>query len=212
MLFFKKYNISYFSMNTNMTSANDQPYWNDFYQNKSSELNNPSDFCTFVMNYFKNNPKNFRILDAGCGNGRDSYVLSTKYNVVGADNSGYKAEDSNRCCFEVSDFVTMPKDGFDLIYSRFTFHSITNANHETFLKTINKKTYLCIETRSDKGISSERHYGDDHYRNFTNVNYLKDLLEKHHFQIELIKENVNMAIYKNENPWCIRVICRKIGE
>ena len=30
------------------------------------------------------------------------------------------------------------------------------------------------------------------------------------FQIIYINEGINMAIYKNENPICIRVICKKI--
>ena len=190
-------------------NTNDQLYWNDFYKNKSSELSGSSNFCVFVLNYFKENAKISKVLDAGCGNGRDSYGLSTKYNVIGSDNSGYTATNTDRCNFEVSDFVSMNKTSFDMIYSRFTFHSITNTNHDVFLKSIKENTYLCIETRSDKGIDAERHYGDGHYRNFTNLDYLKKILENHNFNIEHIEENVDMAIYKNENPWCIRVICKK---
>lgn len=97
-----------------------------------------------------------------------------------------------------------------MIYSRFTFHSITNEDQCTFLNSITiPGTFLCIETRSDKGENSFRHHGDDHYRNFTNIDYLTNLLIRYNFNILYLKESNNLAIYKTEDPICIRVICIK---
>lgn len=186
----------------------DEKYWSEFYRRKNA-IAEPSNFCLFVMDYFKNYEK-LNILDAGCGNGRDSYYLATKHSVIGVDTS-FKSEENDNCKFVMSDFCSYPKNEFDLIYSRFTFHSITNENHETFLKSIsNPNTFLCIETRSDKGVNGFRYYGDDHYRNFTNMEYLKYILEEHKFNILFIEEKDNLAIYKDENPICIRVICKKM--
>ena len=97
-----------------------------------------------------------------------------------------------------------------MIYSRFTFHSITNKDHDIFLQSIIKSgTYLCIETRSDKSKNSFRYYKDGHYRNFTNFKYITNLLNKYKFNILYIKESKDFALYKEENPICIRIICIK---
>jgi tellurite methyltransferase len=187
----------------------DTNYWNEFYNKKQLELI-PSDFCLYVMDYLKStNNEKIKILDAGCGNGRDSYHLSKKYLVDGMDIS-YKPDDTELCKFKQDDFTTCDKTNYDMIYSRFTFHSITNEQQETFIKSIHPGTLLCIETRSDKGKNDNRYYGDDHYRNFTNVKYLKKILDTNGFEILYIEENNDFAVYNDENPICIRVICNKV--
>jgi trans-aconitate methyltransferase len=179
-------------------------YWKNFYQNyKNTE---PSNFAKFIYNYFDKD--NLKLLDVGCGNGRDSYYLSSKYQVTGIDKSSLP-KDRENCKFIQGDMVTYEKEDFDIIYSRFTFHSIPDELQEDLVKTIRPNTYLCIETRSDKGLNSHRVHGDTHYRNLTNIDKLKDLLEKYNFEILFIQESDNVAIYKEENPICIRVICKK---
>jgi len=184
-------------------------YWTNFY-NSYNLIEKQSDFCVFIMNYFKNND-NMKILDAGCGNGRDSYYLSTKHNVIGLDTSSFKPNDNKNCIFIIDDFCSYNKDIFDLIYSRFTFHSIDNNQQELFIKSINKKnTLLCIETRSEKDNNDYRYHGDNHYRNLTNKIYLENLLLTNNFIILFSEENNGFSIYKDEDPICIRIICKKL--
>jgi len=162
------------------------------------------------MKYFTESDK-LNILDAGCGNGRDSFFMSDKHDIVGIDSSTYKPEGTSRCRFITGDFCSYNKNNFDVIYSRFTFHSITDINQISFLESIVKPgTFLCIETRSDKGSETFRVHGDEHFRNFTNKDNLTKILKNHNFQILIMEENDNFAIYKNENPICIRTICKKI--
>jgi SAM-dependent methyltransferase len=188
----------------------DKQYWKLFYEtDKNKKLEN-SDFCNFVMDYFKNNTDVKNILDAGCGDGRDGLFISTKYNVVGVDNNGFGLDNTETFKFFNDDFITIDKSNFDLIYSRFTFHSITNEDHDIFLETIQKNTYLAIEARSIKGIEDNVYYGKEHYRNYIDLIYLRNILVKHNFEIFFIKEDIDMAIYKTENPICIRVICKKL--
>jgi predicted TPR repeat methyltransferase len=162
------------------------------------------------MKYFENDQNINHVLECGCGDGRDGYVLSRKYRVHGVDNSGYipKSEDSN-LTFSCDNFVEMKKEGYDLLYSRFTFHSITNDQHSTFLKTVPIDTYLAIEARSVKGVDDHVHHGKDHYRNYIDETYIKKLLNENGFDIILFEEGRDMAVYKEENPICIRIICKK---
>lgn len=186
----------------------EQTYWNNFYNNKEAKKE-CSDFCIFVINYFKSMNNITNIVDCGCGNGRDSYELSKKYIVDAVDNSGFIPESKKNLEFMCKDFVNMNKDAYDLVYSRFTFHSITNENHNDFLNTIKEGTYLAIEARSSKGIDEYVHHGKTHYRNYIDCNYLEDLLMKNKFEILFSEEGKGMAKYKDEDPICIRIICLK---
>jgi len=192
----------------------EKTYWSKFYsQNKA--IIKPSDFALFICDYLKTNTNIIKpiknILDIGCGNGRDSYYFAEQeYNIVGIDAS-VECEASNNCNFVIGNMITYPKDKYDMIYSRFSIHSIPNKEIlELFNSIQNKDTLLCIETRSDKGKLEARHFGDGHYRNFTNLDNLKLMLTESSFKIIYIEENDGFAIYKDENPICIRVICQKI--
>ena len=148
------------------------------------------------------------ILDCGCGNGRDTYALAERHRVTGVDLA--TCPENANCSFKVDNFCTINKDDYQMIYSRFTFHSITNEDHGVFLNSIQTPgTYLCIETRSDKGQESFRYHGDTHYRNLTNLSYLINLLKDNQFEILYHCESDNLAVYKTENPICIRIICKK---
>ena len=184
-------------------------YWNEFY--KQYDNLECSRFCKYVINYTATRGVN-KVLDAGCGNGRDSYRLSSLYEVTGVDTSSYVPEQRERCNFLTEDFCVHNKDPYDLIYSRFTFHAITNEQHKVFLKSIKKEgTILCIECRSDKDKYVDKVYGTDHYRNYINKEYLMDILNEHHFVVEYIEEGVGFSPYKTEDPVCIRLIATRIN-
>jgi tellurite methyltransferase len=186
----------------------DKTYWKTFYENGTFERQPHSNFCQFVMDFFEN--KNITtVLDVGCGDGRDSYFISTKYHTTGVENCGVDLTTTSAFNFINADFITIDKRKFDLIYSRFTFHSITNEDHQIFIDTIQPNTYLAIEARSSKGIDNQVFHGKTHYRNYINLEYITKLLLKNNFEILFIKEDIDMAIYKTENPICIRVICKK---
>lgn len=188
-------------------NENEKNYWENFYANFG--VKEPSDFARFVVDYFTGKQIQ-SVLDAGCGNGRDSYFLAQRFpRVLGVDRS-FEPKSIDTCQFEQGDFTTIAKNPFDLIYSRFTFHSITNEDHGVFLDSIqNPGTYLCIETRSAKGQEEKRYYGDGHFRNLTDVEYLKNILSQKGFNILYLKEDRDFAIYKDKNPICIRAIAIK---
>jgi len=186
--------------------TNEIDYWSNFYKNFSNMK--PSSFAIFVLDYFKNYTTIHNVIDLGCGNGRDSYLLSTAYKTTGIDTSNKPIERFNTS-FILGDMIHHDKSNYDLLYSRFTFHSLTDNQQEELIKSICGNSYLCIETRSSKGIESFRLFGDEHYRNFTSLDTLLILLNKYNFEILYQIESNGLAIYQNEDPICIRVICKK---
>lgn len=190
-------------------NIDDKKYWMNFYDTSSSYLKDCSSFCNFIINYFKDNNNINTVLDCGCGNGRDSFQLAKKYVVTGVDNSGFSIQNTENLNFQNENYVSYDKTDYDLIYSRFSFHSISNENQETFLSSIKNGSFLAIETRSNIDSDNIEYYGKSHYRNYTNANYLKDLLSKNNFDILYFYEGKDVAIFHNENPTCIRVICKK---
>ena len=222
----KKYWNEFYTKDMNFKNINN---------NENSINNDPSDFCKFILNYFEKNNINIEnVLDCGFGNGRDTFKLIEKYNVDAVDNSGYIPSNnlqnkkiledqltSNSMVntesysygivnFYNDDFIKFNKKKYDLIYSRFTFHSITNNDHIEFFNSIKSNSYLALEARSDISKDELHYFGKTHYRNYINLNYLIKLFIEMNFKILYIEENNNFAIYKNENPICIRAIVFKL--
>ena len=69
---------------------------------------------------------------------------------------------------------------------------------------------MAIEARSIIGMADTLIHGKEHYRNYISLEYLTNILKDNGFEILFIKEDKDMAIYKSENPVCIRAICKKI--
>ena len=53
-------------------SRNNENFWNKFYKKKLI-LNKPSNFALFILKFIKK--KHTKIVDVGCGNGRDIFFL-----------------------------------------------------------------------------------------------------------------------------------------
>jgi len=186
----------------------DVNYWSKFYS--TNHILDSSNFCSFVLDFFKDK-KNLRILDAGCGNGRDSYALAQFHSVIGLDTAQYVPEEKQSCKFLTGDFCDYDMENIDLVYSRFTLHSINNTQQEKFISSITRSgTFLCIECRSDGDVDTVREHGDDHYRNFVNFDRLTGLLKECGFKILFSAEGSGFAPYKSEDPICVRFIAEKI--
>ena len=73
-------------------------------------------FCLWdvVRDFGKQFKKDSYILDAGCGNGRDSYALSKQHQVTGLDTADYVPESTENCSFVQGDFCSYNKDEFNL--------------------------------------------------------------------------------------------------
>jgi SAM-dependent methyltransferase len=185
-------------------------YWEKFYKNNNPP-ENESDFAKFVLSYIiDNNITDKKMIDLGCGNGRDlNFFIRNNINCVGIDNAV-----ENNEFIKNEDILKFNYDDYELIYIRFVIHSLTEEDLERLLNLIsNRNKIIFIETRSSKNITNEERsetyfkssIGEEHFRMLFSEKYLTKKILKL-FNIIYKKEENNIAIYKNENPYCIRYI------
>ena len=222
----------------------DKVYWDGYYSHSNPELENSSSFAIFVNEYFNQFIVNeyvgtydLKVLDVGCGNGRDTYFFADNgYNVDSIDLS-YNAtaimkdnirrnEISNICVYK-QDFTNIIElkinlKKYDIIYSRFSLHSVDLEGELCFIKWvsnhISKNGRLCIEVRSDKDpmcgtgeevIGEKNAWINTHYRRFHNLTELCNILNNNQFQIIYYMESNGLSIVGNDDPEVIRIIAKK---
>ena len=104
-------------------------YWDKFYSNRL--IKKESSFAKFTYKRIK--LKKAKILDIGCGNGRDSFFFSKKdFIVFGIDiskkiilkNSKNKIQNLKFKKFDIEKNTL--KDNFDIIYCRFFYMQLMN--------------------------------------------------------------------------------------
>lgn len=200
-------------------------YWKTYYRNnrKPAKQSSFAEFC--LNNYISANSE---LLELGCGNGRDAiYFSKNNIKVVALDlckeelSFLEKQNYNNNLTFKATDFTKYKsKELFDVVYSRFTMHTIS---YEQELLTIKNSFYnlktgglFLIEARSDKDELYQQSKKlsntegiTDHYRRFINFEKILKNLEISGFNIIFSTEQQNLAKYKNENPYIIRIVAQK---
>src|SRR5680860_193649 len=110
-------------------------HWQKFYK-KNKVTKTPSSFAKFC---FDKIPDGSKIIDVGCGNGRDQEYLSTKgMYVCGVDKA------VNNTSYSDIDNI------FDVVYSRFFLHAIPTKELPKFIKWAgsNKEVMFMAECRA----------------------------------------------------------------
>lgn len=221
-------------MNTLLTKKelDDKSYWENYYSKKSTPYKH-SDFAQYCYTNFIPKKQYFKLIELGCGNGRDAlYFLSKGVNVVAVDQCEseikYLSEkySNENIRFVAADFSRLGNMGkFDAIYSRFTLHAIDKESEIATLKwaskNINKKGWLFIEARGLKneyfGLG-EKHpfekntfYYENHNRRFIDLDAVVKLLESLDFEIILADEQKDRAPFETQNHTFARIIAKKYG-
>ena len=178
-------------------------YWENFYKNNSL-TKKPSDFCKYVCETF--DLRELTVLDLCSGNGRDSYYLASQSKKVVAVDQAVKIKNLyNLVCFKekISNFFLNNKDDdFDLTYCRFGIHSIEEEEEDIILQN---SRFIAFEFRSDKDDS----YKQDHYRRKINGNKFLTKIIHFGFEVCYYKEAKNLAVFKEQDPYIIRIIAKK---
>jgi tellurite methyltransferase len=200
-------------------------YWNDFYKNFL--INKESSFARFVYKKIKNKKAN-KLLDVGCGNGRDTLFFFKKgLDIRGIDISKTAIRNNKKIIkkiFYLKDICSRSfflKEKFSIIYARFFLHAIDREKENFFLKNIkkisHKKAIVFLEFRTikdpliKKGIKLskyERFY--THYRRFINPKEFLSKISEEGFRVLNISSSYNYARFKLERPHICRLVMKTI--
>ena len=205
-------------------------YWNNFYL--KFKLSKPTKFAIFVKKNFVTSGKK-KLIDIGCGNGRDSIYFSKFINVKGVDKSSIattlnntyvKKNNMKNISFfnvNVNSYKLTKLGKFDYIYSRFFLHAINSRIEKklffSLTKISKKNTLFFFEFRTTKDnlykrgkkLSKYERY-TDHYRRFINLDeFKKKITHEKKFSIQYLIEKRGLARFKGENPVVARIILKR---
>lgn len=191
-------------------------YWSNYYTTKGDVSDPPSQFAKAVTSHF--NTSISSVVEVGCGNGRDAYFLGKTYDVYAVDIAN-KPIDTSKCKFEQKSMEEVT-GRHDLLYSRFSLHSVTESVEDSILMFAQKNCkYIAIEARStkdelgqnkneDNEARNATSYAAAHYRRYIDFEQIQKKLSEMNFEIILAEESNEFAPYKDQKPWCIRIIAR----
>lgn len=195
-------------------------HWKKFYADSSI----PTDPSPFALDVFAQLEGSEKILEIGCGNGRDAeYFGKKEFSVVAVDSSH---EAINKCksydrkskvkYFHSSENLPLYFSKFDVAYCRFVIHAMPLSDelvlHRNVFNSLNSGGKYFIECRSVNDpmayigeiiSSSERVAG--HYRRFIVQSDLIMRLEDAGFAIETAFESKGLAVFGKEDPMVIRI-------
>ena len=198
-------------------------YWNKFY--KKFTINIPSSFAKFVVKRINLSDK---ILDVGCGNGRDTFFfLKHGFKTTGIDKSQIVIKKNNAklknffykidICSKKLNLSFLKKKKISKIYARFFIHAINKQQQLFFFanirKILSKNTQIFLEFRTSKDPMkkygkkiSENERISDHYRRFINSDEFQSEVLDLGFKVMFRKESFNFAKFGKQKPHICRMI------
>lgn len=201
-------------------------YWSAVY-GKRDKRYEPSLFARYCVDQGIIQPAD-EILELGHGDGRDAFFFSEEAgaNVLGYDQSGAVVSE-DLINLHQHDFVNLPAEEqqwleddhpFDHVYSRFSWHSISEYDENVVLELVTKILHtggsLLIECRTVydelyktgaiKGTQT-REYENGHRRRFIDPGRLLNKLMEENFSIKYAETNTGFAPYKDEDPIVLRI-------
>lgn len=207
-------------------TVDNSAYWNQYYKNRICS-EEPSPFAQYVSTLVEPGK---RMVELGCGNGRDAVFFAGRGLQITALDMSQEAIAQLRSRnivnaeFLCGDFVNSnvhQPDSYDYAYSRFTIHSI-NRNQERVLlnnlfRGLRPNGKLFIEVRGVKDplfgrgrqIERNAYFYDNHYRRFIVLDELVESLEQRGFRVEYAQERTGFAPYGNDDPPVIRIVAAK---
>lgn len=209
----------------------DKKYWEKVYS-KQTEEEKPSLFAVFIAENLGIYGK--ELVELGCGNGRDAVYFAN----VGAKHVDaidqceniinlltHRFQQIKNLSFHCEDFTCMEtkERKFDIIYSRFTLHSISKEQEQNVIQwayqNILSGGSFCIEVRGQKneifgvGIPVEGETDafilNDHYRRFLHFESFCKELTSLGFILNFAKEQKGFAPYNGQDETYIRIIATK---
>ena len=169
-------------------------FWEQYYAGQikgdNTLVEQPSPFAVEVSSKL---PKGSKVLDFGCGNGRDSVFFASQGLTVVATDICSKAVELTASKLPagseafVSDGLNLPNTPVDYAYARFVLHALTESDQDVVLRWMRRhvKRQVFIETRSTKDprfgrgqVVGRNAYVDTHYRRFMSAEDLVSAASK----------------------------------
>lgn len=205
-------------------------YWNDFYRAKAASFKAPSQFALFVLG---ETPANSRMIDFGCGTGRDSMYFSSQGRVVvgvdaadaAVEHCRQTARDSDLHARFLSSRIDAPDlanrirtefegapDGPITVYARFFIHAINSDEESAFLDLAadlcGKGDLLATEFRTIRDAQQAK-VTAEHYRRFVDpLRFMANASAKG-FTPEYFVEGFGYAKYKDDDAHVARCLMRR---
>lgn len=205
-------------------------YWNKYYSDRFFLNESPSLFAEYVKeNYIKQNDK---ILELGCGNGRDSvFFANNGIEVVAVDASDRaismlkeRTPPIGNIYFICDDFVNASavyQGDYDGVYSRFTMHSISKQDQDKVIANVfaglKENGLFMVEARTVNDVfygighktGKDTFFKDGHSRRFINKEEFENDLKSVGFEILFSEESKEFAPNGLERPEVLRIIAKK---
>lgn len=205
----------------------EKDYWDSYYAENRLVLQESS-FARYIKDRFLEPDK--KIIDLGCGNGRDSaFFHNSALDVTGIDfaqkeveflNNYYcKSKRINFICADMGNMPDIVDAPFNYAYSRFSLHAIQAEAQQKVLNWVVNNLLedglLFIEARSDKDpmflqgkqISNNENI-TDHYRRYLNFQDTLTQIKNLGFSIIEADEANNLSVYGEDNPFLIRIVAK----
>ncbi len=182
----------------------------------------PTPFAQYAADYWF--PKPTDILEIGCGNGRDATWFAKRgHEVVGVDLSDSAiascARQESPASFQVGDFSDLELGRqFNVVYSRFTLHSVDDLTEARTLDTVRKHLQpggrFIVEARTvydelcgwGTRVSEREWIHENHYRRFLDpVEFLTNVRNAG-FVPEFVLMSNGLAVWKDQDPVVIRLV------
>lgn len=205
-------------------------YWENYYGSGAApEV--PSLFAQFVMQEYVREGDS--LIELGCGNGRDARFFATNgVGVTAVDQCAHEIEalesgkgDLTDLSFRAGDFTALPDsdDGYDIIYSRFTLHSVSAKDQTRTLEWCQRNLAdggkLCVETRGQKNEiyqkgqpvegEDDAFIYNDHYRRFVEFGAFTEEITDTGLTIIEAAEETGFAPFEDTDYHFIRAIAQK---
>lgn len=202
-------------------------YWDGYYNNDRKDISQPSDFAKFAMGQMQSDKK---LIDLGCGNGRDSmYFCQNGIMVTAVDSSKSAIESIDRHGMDIfavcNDFVitkALKCIDYDYCYARWSIHAINQVQQDTLIPNIHhalkKAGLLFIEVRTvsdvkygqGECIGKHEYFCDNHYRRFIEPDSLLNQLKDNGFEIISSEESDGFSVVGDDSPTLLRLVAKKV--
>jgi SAM-dependent methyltransferase len=182
-------------------------YWDGWYQ-QGAAFRVPSQFAVMIATEFAGRVS--RIVDFGCGNGRDTVLLDRVAPTLGIDASA-AAIAAARAFMPDGTFLCGSVEhikGEGLLYARFVLHSIPDEVEDALLDQLEGSWTVAFEFRTpdDAGLPKATPH---HFRRFVCPDVLAEKLEARGFILVYRVEGRGMAKYGPDDARVARVIAER---